>query len=82
MTVRRGEQGTIVLLGDCPVDDTEPLFQLLLATPAATVDWTQCSRLHTAIVQLLLAAQPRIIGPCGDALAGRLVLPPSGPTGS
>ena len=47
MTVRRDELGTIVLEGHCPVDDTEPLFQMLQATPAGPVDWTQCSRLHT-----------------------------------
>jgi two-component system chemotaxis sensor kinase CheA len=72
MTVRRDEQGTIVLQGYCPVDDTETLFQFLRATPAATVDWTECSRLHTAIVQLLLAARPHFTGPCGDSLATRL----------
>ena len=73
MTVRRDEQGTIVLQGYCPVDDTETLFQFLRATPAATVDWTECSRLHTAIVQLLLAARPHFTGPCGDSLATRLL---------
>ncbi len=75
MTVRRNEQGTIVLQGHCPVDDTEALFQLLQATPAATVDWTQCNRVHTAIVQLLLAARPQFTGPCGDSLVGRLNFP-------
>ena len=45
MTVRRDELGTIVLEGHCPVDDTEPLFTMLQATPAGPVDWTQCHRL-------------------------------------
>ncbi len=74
MTVRRDEQGHIVLQGDCPVDDTEELFQLLQATSAATINWAQCSRLHTAIVQLLLAARPHFTGACGDPLAGRLFI--------
>ena len=72
MTVRRDEQGSIVLEGHCPVDDTEPLFQMLQATPAGPVDWTQCSRLHTAIVQLILIARPLFTGPCGDPLVARI----------
>ena len=72
MTVRRDELGTIVLEGHCPVDDTEPLFQMLQATPAGPVDWTQCSRLHTCLVQLLLTARPHFTGACGDSLVARL----------
>jgi hypothetical protein len=72
VTVRRNEEGTIVLQGHCPVDDTETLFQLLQATPAGPVDWAECNRLHTAIVQLLLAARPHFTGPCGDPLVTRL----------
>ena len=40
MTVSRRSDGTIVLEGTCPVEDAEPLLQMLLATPAAPVDWT------------------------------------------
>jgi hypothetical protein len=74
MTVRRDEHGRIVLQGHCRVDDTEELFQLLQATPAAPIDLTQCTRLHTAIVQLLLAAAPHFTGACGDPLAARFFI--------
>ena len=40
MTVRRSDNGTIVLDGICPVEDAEPLLQLLQATPTAGIDWT------------------------------------------
>ena len=33
VTVRRDDSGTIVLEGVCPVEDAEPLLQLLQATP-------------------------------------------------
>jgi len=67
MTVRRDTDGKIVLDGRCPVEDAEPLFQLLQATPEAPCDWTGCSHLHTAVVQVILVARPALAGPCGDA---------------
>jgi hypothetical protein len=73
MTVRRGDNGSIVLDGSCPVEDAEPLLQMLQASPAATCDWTRCNKIHTAVVQVLLAARPALIGPCGDPWVQRWV---------
>lgn len=67
MTVRQEADGTIVLEGRCPVEDAEPLWQLLRATPDARCDWTRCSHLHTAVLQIIMAARPGLAGPCGDA---------------
>ena len=66
MSVRRDDAGTILLEGSCSVEDAETLLQLLQATPDASVDWTRCAHLHTAVLQLVLAARPERIGPCGD----------------
>lgn len=66
MTIRRSADGTINLEGMCPVDDAEPLLQMLLATPQAPIDWAQCRRLHTAVVQVLIAAGAVPTGRCGD----------------
>jgi hypothetical protein len=66
MSVRRHDGGSIVLEGDCPVEDAEPLLELLQASPAGPLDWTRCGRLHTAVVQVVLAARPTLAGPCGD----------------
>lgn len=75
MSVRRGEDGTAILLdGNCPVEEAEPLLQLLQATPAACLDWRQCRHLHTAVLQVVLAARPQLIGPCGDAWVQRWVV--------
>jgi hypothetical protein len=66
LTVRREADGIIVLEGACPVEDAEPLLQLLQATTEAKCDWSKCTLLHSAVIQVLLAARPALIGPCGD----------------
>ena len=62
----RNPEGSVVLSGECPVEDAEPLLQLLQSSPGAPLDWTQCSGLHMAVLQVVLAVSPRIAGPCGD----------------
>jgi len=66
VSVRRDDAGTIVLEGNCSVEDAETLLQLLQAKPKASLDWTRCTHLHTAVLQLVLAARPARLGPCGD----------------
>ena len=75
MTVTRRDPETIVLTGACPVDDAEPLSQMLLETPAAAVDWRPCVSLHTAVVQVILAAGPVLVGPCGDVWIEKWLAP-------
>jgi hypothetical protein len=71
VSVRRHENGTIVLEGDCPVEDAEPLLQMLQGNPHPTLDWTSCSYLHTAVLQVVQAARPGLIGPCADPWVAR-----------
>jgi hypothetical protein len=66
MTIRRADDGTIHLEGACPVEDAEPLLQMLLAAPKSLVDWSQCRAPHTAVVQILIAAGAVPAHPCGD----------------
>ena len=66
MSVRRDPKGTVVLEGNCPIEDAEPLLQFLQATPAPACDWSRAVHIHTAVLQVLLAAKPRFIGACGD----------------
>jgi hypothetical protein len=61
MSVRVAD-GVIILEGACPVDEAESLLELLLANPGAPVDWSACGHLHTAVVQVLLAARPAMEG--------------------
>jgi hypothetical protein len=74
MTVRRHDE-TIVLDGDCGVEDAETLLQMLLASPAAPVDLSQCGILHTAVVQVLLRARPKLVGACGDRWVREWIFP-------
>lgn len=67
MTVRITASGCIELVGACSGADAEPLLQLLLADPKATVDWRDCRGAHTAVVQVLMAVRPRLLGPPADA---------------
>lgn len=67
MTVRMAAGGCIELCGTCPSADAEPLLQLLLADPGATVDWRDCQGAHTAVVQVLMAVKPKLLGPPADA---------------
>ena len=66
MTVRIATNGFIELVGACPCEDAEPLLQHLLAAPGATVDWRECRGAHTAVVQVLMAAGPKLLGPPAD----------------
>jgi hypothetical protein len=67
VSVCRRSDGTILLEGVCPVEDAESLLQMLQATPAAPLDWTRSNHLHTAVLQVILATRPTLIGRCGDA---------------
>jgi hypothetical protein len=75
MTVRRGDDGAIVLEGVCPVEDAEQLLQMLQTMPAAGLDWRPCGQLHTAVLQLVLASGRAPLGPCGDPWAAQWLEP-------
>jgi hypothetical protein len=62
MTVSIAENGVVRLSGVCPIEDAETLFRLLADDPAAAVDWSDGARLHTAVVQVLMAIKPSLVG--------------------
>ena len=63
MTVQLSQTGTITLTGDCTSDEAELLLQLLSVSPTPLVDWRACTSAHTAIIQILMAAKPDLLGP-------------------
>jgi hypothetical protein len=63
VSVSQSPAGTVILAGLCPVEDAEPLLNLFQSSPGALMDWTG---LHTAVLQVVLAVQPALTGPCGD----------------
>lgn len=75
MSVEVELDGTIALKGICPSEDAEALLQHLLASSAALVDWRACEAAHTAVIQVLLAAKPKLRGPPLGAFLEERVAP-------
>jgi len=71
----RRDGDRIRLEGHCPVEEAETLAALLLAHPGLAVDWSGCTGLHTAVVQVLLRLRPPLRGVCGDPFATRWLAP-------
>jgi hypothetical protein len=68
MTIRRDDD-MVLLEGICAVEDAELLMQEFLAG-ATLIDWGGCTHLHTACLQVILAARVPISGtPANPALA-------------
>ncbi len=68
MTIRRDED-VVMLEATCPVEDAEILMQEVQAG-AALLDWSGCSHLHTACLQVILVSRLPIRGvPANPALA-------------
>lgn len=66
MTVKQVD-GVVILEGNCGVEEAETLLQAILAAPAARIDWSGCQQIHTAVVQIILAAKIPVRNPCGNA---------------
>lgn len=62
----------------CTVEDALPLAEWLEATPVPRVDLSACTDLHTALLQLLLAARPTMTAGPEDAFLARWVGPTLG----
>jgi len=63
LTINVSADGTIELEGACSIEDAELLQQRLLGNPLSRVDWRACRAAHTAVIQVLLAARPSLLGP-------------------
>jgi hypothetical protein len=57
------------------IEDAETLSGLLQADPCRRIDLGGASRLHTAVLQVLLAFRPRLAGPTGDDFVNTWLLP-------
>ena len=69
MSVEADASGPIRLVGECPLEDAEDLVRIWLATPDRSVDFTLCTSAHTAVIQVIMAVRPAIVGhPSGEVL--------------
>jgi len=66
---------TIRLDGDCHVEDAEPLLNMLQGESGRTVDISALGTLHAAVLQLLLAFRPQIVGSNGDGFFNSWIMP-------
>jgi len=65
---------TAVLTGAVSVEDAEPLTEWLRQTQDPAVDLGGCAHIHTAALQALLSARPRIsVMPADDFLLAWIV---------
>ena len=62
MGVSVSGDGRIRLSGDCTIEDAEALLRCFSDDPRAEVDWSGCEHAHSAVIQVLLAVRPRIVG--------------------
>lgn len=72
----RAEAGLIHLEGRCLVEDAEPLLLALQENAGATVSLKGATRLHMAVVQVLLAAHPPLTDIPPDLGVARFLLAP------
>jgi len=63
MSISLSASGVILLSGVSLLEDAEELLRLLIDNPDSAVDWRACESCHAAILQVLMAAGPRLIGP-------------------
>jgi hypothetical protein len=67
--------GRIELAGACPLEDAEALVGAIIEHSAAPIDLSGCSALHTAVVQVILAARSEIAAMPADPFLRTHVLP-------
>jgi len=75
MTIKLSAAGNVELTGICSSDEGEILLQHLLATPNIMVDWRGCEAAHTAVIQVLMATRPKLLGPPASVLLEKWVQP-------
>ena len=69
------EANTIFLRGDCEAADAEVLISLLSRGDVCAVDISVAARIHTAVIQMLIARAPRITGQSADAFFNEWIVP-------
>jgi hypothetical protein len=68
----RCEGQAVHLDGACTAEDALPLVEFLLNTASARVVMEDCESLHTAVLQVILAAKPQLTMPPNSLLANCL----------
>ena len=71
----RYEDGTVYFDDHCVVDEALELVEFFNANPAARVDMSRCSTVHTALIQILpVASLSELVAPTEPSLR-KMLLP-------
>ncbi len=71
-------EGAAVLKGHVAVEEAQALHEFLIENPDAEVDLSGVGAIHTAALQVLLAARPRVRGLADETPLWRWVLRTAG----
>ncbi|MBF0335898.1 MAG: hypothetical protein HQL40_20035 [Alphaproteobacteria bacterium] len=71
----RYEKTTAHFEGACLPDEALALIEWLNVRKSPKVDLRACEHLHAALLQVLLAARPRIVEPPADPFLARWAMP-------
>lgn len=63
----RVNEAMVVLEGHCPIEEAETLLEAVQSGGAQGIDVSACRSMHTAILQILLAARLPLHGRVEDA---------------
>ena len=74
MSVRFGKK-VAYLEGVCSVEDAEPLLEWLQSHPKGRLNLKTCKHVHAAVLQVLMATDPRVSAPPTSAFLRDNVLP-------
>jgi len=69
------EKNVATLSGRCGAEDAEPLLLALQDSPELVVDLGAATRLHTAVVQILVALKPTVRGSRAHPMLQSFILP-------
>jgi len=69
------KDGSIVLTGDCGVEEAETLVGLIQGNPGTVVNVGDAGTVHTALWQVLLALAPEVTGEPRDPFIRRWIAP-------
>lgn len=70
-----GGEACAAFEGRCAPEEADALLEWLRRTPAPAADLHSCDDLHTALVQLLLAARVRLVTPPRDPFLAACLAP-------
>lgn len=69
------EPGLVALSGRCAAEDAERLLSALQEEPDCLVDLSAATRLHTAVIQIIVAIRPKLRGVPSDPFLCEFILP-------